>query len=120
MRRSLVIVLVLIVLIAGAGCSGPVTPARAVHDFTIEVNNDWGLSFSGSYMVVMPDGSSKSQSVEGAGDVSYKASGSMVSCVFQKQTGDADRLAVTILRDGNVVSSSETTAAYGVVSLATP
>ena len=120
MRRSTIIILLLLALIAGAGCSIRATPAKAVHEFEIQVNVRLGGEFSGNYMVVMSDGSSQSRSVEGAGYASYRVSGSMVSCVFQKQTDDSDIMLVTILRDSAIVSSSDTAAAYGTVSLATP
>lgn len=119
MRRSVAIVLVLLALVASAGCSVAITPTNVVHEFEIQINVRDGGRFSGSYMVVMPNGSSQSRSVEGAGYASYSASGSMVSSAFQKQTDGSAMMLVTILRDGTVVTSSSTTAAYGVVSLAT-
>jgi len=44
--------------------------------------------------------------------------GNIVSVVFQKQT-ESGTLKVEILCGGKVVNSSDTTAAYGVVSVAT-
>lgn len=120
MRRSVIIVLVLLALLVDAGCSIGAAPGRAVHQFEIQVNVRGGGKFSGNYMVVMPDGSSQSRSIEGAGYASYRASGSMVSCVFQKQADDSTMMLVTILRDGTIVASSNTAAAYGMVSVATP
>ena len=87
-------------------------------EFQIKISGTAGLPFSGSYMVVTSGGQSVSKSVDGSVPTQYSVEGMMVSVAFQKQTEDGT-LKVEILREGNVVNSSDTTAAYGVVSVAT-
>ncbi len=87
-------------------------------DFTIRVSGTAGLQFNGSYGVTNSDGSSTSQTVDGTVPTEYQVTGTIVSVVFQKQT-EAGTLKVQIIKDGEVVKEAETTAAYGVVSVAT-
>jgi len=84
----------------------------------IKVSGTTGLQFSGSYMVMTFGGQVTSKSVDGTVPSQYSVAGTMVSAVFQKQT-KSGTLMVEILRNGRVLSSSDTTAAYGVVSVAT-
>jgi hypothetical protein len=72
----------------------------------------------------MSNGQSASESVVGTVPAEYSVTGtnritvSMVSVELQKQTEEGT-LKVEILKDNETVASSETTAAYGVVSVAT-
>jgi len=111
MKKLFLLVLVGIFMLVG--CTGLVE-----SNFTIKVSGTSGLEFSGSYMTVMAGGSSTSKSVEGTVPAEYNVSGSIVSCAFQKQS-EGGTLKVTIIEGGKVVSESETSAAYGVVSAAT-
>jgi hypothetical protein len=107
-----------IVLATGSG-TPVVTPTLSSDtEFQIKVSGTAGLPFSGSYMVVSSGGQSVSKSVDGTVPTQYSVEGMMVSVAFQKQTEDGT-LKVEILRDGQVVKSSDTTAAYGLVSVAT-
>ena len=147
MRRSIIIVLVLLALVASVGCAGttatpneiapvvnaPVVtaPVEDVHDFVIEVAGNKGNKFSGNYMILMADGSSTAHTVEGvvpatynspetdAMFVKYETRGSIVSCFFQQQ-GETGCLIVIVLRDGYEVAQESTNAAYGCVTIATP
>jgi hypothetical protein len=108
-----------------SGGNGPTvsSPSKSVSnifssDYTVKVSGTPGLSFSGSYMVVTASGKSESKSVDGKVPQSYQLSGSIVSVSFQKQS-ESGVLEVQILKDGRVVSASDTSAAYGVVSAAT-
>lgn len=87
--------------------------------FTIKVSGTSGLKFSGSYMTVRAGGASTSKSVEGTVPAEYNLRGIIVSCTFQKQS-EKGNLRVDIFKDGTGVSQSETSAPYGVVSVATP
>jgi len=87
-------------------------------DYTVKVSGTPGLGFSGSYMVVTASGKSESKSVDGKVPQTYQLSGSIVSVSFQKKS-ESGVLEVQILKDGRVVSASDTSAAYGVVSAAT-
>jgi hypothetical protein len=108
---------ILIMLILGAliflltGCDGEST-------FVIRVSGTTGLEFSGNYLVYTSNGQSTSKSVDGTVPTEYTVKGTIVSVVFQKQTEEGT-LKVEILKDNQVIASSETTAAYGVVSVAT-
>lgn len=105
--------LVLVVIFMLVGCTDLVK-----SNFTIRVSGTTALKFSGSYMTVTAGGSSTSKSVEGTVPAEYNVSGSIVSCSFQKQS-EGGNLKVEIIKGGKVVSESETSAAYGVVSAAT-
>jgi hypothetical protein len=94
-------------------------PGTVTSQYEIKVTGDAGMKFSGSYMVVEVGGSSTSKSVEGTVPASYSVAGSMVSVAFQKQSDTGGRLKVAILKGGKVAKESETTAAYGMVTVAT-
>ena len=84
--------------------------------FTIQVRGDDGLEFHGSYMVTVA-GSSQSQSVEGRVPQDYSVSGKIVSVSFQKKA-EQGSLRVALVKNGEVVKSAETSAAYGMVTAA--
>lgn len=109
-----VIVLVIIV-IAIATCNGI---GFRDSTFEIRVSGTEGLEFSGSYMVVTAEGQSTSKSVDGTVPEQYLVSGAIVSVVFQKQSQEGI-LRVEIVKGTEVIASEETTASYGVVSVAT-
>ncbi len=87
-------------------------------DYIIHVKGTEGAKFSGSYMIMRPDGSSTQKSVEGVIPTEFKMRGSLISASFQKQ-GKNGTLIVEIARGGRIVNQSDTNAAYGVVSVAT-
>jgi hypothetical protein len=144
------VVLVLLALVASVGCAktmswpagttgmpgsdspevtAPVVPAEST--FIIQVTGTTGdsdlksltgssnVKFTGGYMVVAADGSSTSQSVEGTVPAQYNVSGTIVSCEFQNQF-QWGALIVTILKNGSWAAEASTSAAYGVVTVATP
>ena len=120
-KKIIIGVVILIVIIAVAsslagGSSG--VPLFSTSTYTIQVTGTSGVQFSGSYMVTDSSGGSNSQSVDGTVPQSYTATGTIISVVFQNQ-GDSGTLTVKILKDSTVVKQSTTTAAYGVVSVAT-
>jgi hypothetical protein len=85
--------------------------------FTIRVTGSSGTTFHGSYMVTHL-GSNESKSVEGRVPAEYVVQGSIVSTMFQKQS-ERGQLNVEILLNGQRVKAGDTTAAYGIVSIAT-
>jgi hypothetical protein len=113
MGRLTKILLVLVVLTVTSACAEFTT-----KDFEIVVTGDGGLSFHGSYMATQPSGESASRSIEGTTPASYRVKGNIVSVVFQKK-GENGLLRVEIRSGGNVIASEYTTAAYGVVQIAT-
>lgn len=98
----------LVFLLAGCGRS---------ETYTVRVSGNAGMAFHGSTMVVAL-GSSQSQSVEGTVPKTYTLTGAIVSVSFQKK-GERGKLEVKIEKGGEVIKSGSTTAAYGVVALAT-
>lgn len=111
---ALLVALCFIVLLVG--CSAP---AMTDTDFTVRVSGTEGLKFNGSYMITTTEGKSESKSVEGTVPAEYTMKGNIVSVTFQKQA-EAGVLKVEILQGDKVVAQSETSAAYGVVTAATP
>ena len=86
-------------------------------DFIIRVSGTDGLPFNGGYSATSPDGNTILQSVEGTVPFEYSLRGSTISCEFKKQSEDGT-LRVEILKNGNVLDKSETSAAYGILSAA--
>ena len=111
--KQLTVCALLIVLITGCGKT-----ALTEAEYTIRIAGTDGLKFSGSYMQVGSSGSSESQSIEGTVPAEYTIKGAIASVVFQKKERNGT-LRVEIVRDGKVVKSAETSAEYGVVSIAT-
>lgn len=87
-------------------------------DYTIKISGTNGLKVSGGYMVIKADGSSTQKTVDMRIPSELQVRGQMVSVSFQKQS-ERGQLVVTILRDGQPVSSTDTDAAYGVAAVAT-
>ena len=122
MRRRIIVIFVLLALVTITGCkttvTAPVTTSTE-SKFDIMVTGTTDTKFTGSYLVLEADGSSTSHSVEGTVPVDYTATGWIVSCVFQNKDAYG-LLGVTIHKNGILVGGSSTSAAYGVVTLATP
>ncbi len=104
--------LLIVGLFACSGCSS----GSAESNFTINVSGTSGLEFSGYYMTVTDGHISTWKLVEGKVPGQYSVSGHIVSCTIRKKT-EKGTLSVQIVKDGKVVSVSETAAAYGSVNL---
>jgi hypothetical protein len=110
MKRLFLLALVATLMLTGhAGMSE--------SDFTVQVTGTPGQTFSDNYMTVTAKGSSTSKSVSGTVPASHYVKGTIVSSVFQKQS-ESGHLKVEICEGGEVISESETTVAYGIVSAA--
>ena len=85
-----------------------VTPKMIIAQIEIESSTSW----SGSI------GSDKEGfwTVEGEGCEIYNVEGTIISCAIQKQTTNG-YLRVSIIKNGDVVKTQQTTAEYGVVSI---
>jgi len=110
MKRIIIIFAVLVCFLAAC------TPSE--KEYTVRVGGDNGLEYAGSYMVLQASGDTSQRSVQGTVPGEYDLTGASVSVSFQKQS-KGGRLVVEILRGGKVIKSSETTADYGIVTIAT-
>jgi hypothetical protein len=92
--------------------------------FNIRISGTNDLEFSGSYLAVMSNGQTDSKSINATIPCEIAIVGidgiavSTVSVEFQKQAEEGT-LKVEILKNDEVIASSETVAPYGVMSLAT-
>jgi hypothetical protein len=109
MKKLIAVILLLAMLsLLFIGCIEPNS------EYTINVTGSDGLEFSGSYMVVSTNGASKYEPVDATVPATYKFMGNVVTIDFQKKvTGGT--LKVEIIKNGNVVNTSETTAEYGII-----
>lgn len=113
---SVTIISLLLVLISG--CMGS---ADSEYHITISGNTP-AVVYSGTYTVVTSSlfsgDNSKSTNVEGWGTKEYTVRGKIVSVTLEKEVKEGT-LSVEILKDGNVVAQSETSDAFGKVSVTT-
>lgn len=86
--------------------------------FKILVGGTPGIPFQGSYMTTQSNGQSTSKSVEGVTPTSFNASGWMISTAFQKKDQSGE-LSVSIQVEDIMLKTENTTAPYGMVSIAT-
>ena len=113
MAKRLGVVLLLAVLV----CASVSACMTLEKEFTIKVTTNPDLPWTGSYMIVTA-GESISRSVNGVGPWEVAVKGTMVSVCFQKSQADGS-LRVQILEGGQIAAESETTAEYGIVTVAT-
>jgi len=114
MAKRLGITLLLAVLV----CASASACVMVNREFTIKVAANPNLPWSGSYLVMTAGGESVSRSVNGIGPWEVVVKGTIVSVFFQKSRTDG-LLRVQILEGGRVAAEAETTAEYGVVTVAT-
>lgn len=91
--------------------------ATGTGKYTIRLSGTDGLKFSGCYLVVEAGGANSSKSVEGTLPKEYEVVGMITSCAFQKQA-EQGLLRVDLIKDSSSIKGDETTAAYGMVSVA--
>ncbi len=113
---SITIISLLLVLISG--CIGS---ADSEYHITISGSVP-AVIYSGTYTVVTSSlfsgDNSKSTDVQGWGTKEYTVKGKVVSVTVEKEVKDGT-LRVEISKDGNVVAQSETSDAFGKVSVTT-
>jgi hypothetical protein len=78
-----------------------------------------GLKFSGHYSIVGTRTLPEPVNAHGVIPMEYRGRGAITLCSFRKLT-ERGSLKVEILKDGKVISESETSIPYGFVSLKTP
>lgn len=96
------------------GCSGGLQEMEA--SYSVKVTGSGNLKFSGHYSFVGTAGVPKPVHVDAVVPVEYKGSGVAAVCVFRKINAEGT-LKVEILRDGKVISVSETAQPFGIISL---
>jgi hypothetical protein len=88
-------------------------------DFAIRVCGTEGLKFSGHYSIVGTKALPEPINAHGVIPMEYRGKGATALCNFRKLTENGS-LKIEILKDGKVLSESETSIPYGSVSLKTP
>jgi hypothetical protein len=88
-------------------------------DFAIRVCGTEGLKFSGHYSIVGTNTLPEPINAQGIIPMEYKRRGTIALCNFRKLTENGS-LKIEILKDGKVLSESETSIPYGCVSIKTP
>jgi hypothetical protein len=111
---SITVIIIVFLAVALSGCAG-----NGDSDFTIRVSGSDGVIFTGGYNVTTSTGNSSSKIIMAdLVPAQIMVRGNNVSVTFQKQYENGT-LKVEILKNGRVVSQSETSDAYGVVEVAT-
>ena len=112
MKRSILYFLLGIIFLFGCG-----EGLKGVEsDYTIKVSGSDQLQVSGHYTIAGTGAIPMPVQVKGTVPVEYKGKGVAAACVFRK-TSAAGTLKVEILKGQAVVSSMETAAPYGIITL---
>ncbi|MEN6320945.1 MAG: hypothetical protein ABFD82_19595 [Syntrophaceae bacterium] len=85
-------------------------------DYLIKVTGSDKLQFSGHYTIAGTGALPKPVQVKGAVPAEYKGKGVAAACVFRK-TSNEGALKVEIIRGQTVVSSSETSSPFGIITM---
>jgi len=111
MKNILVSTMLAVFLLCSCGTSMKDMEAS----YTIRVTGTEALKFSGHYSFAGTDGIPRPVNIDAVVPMEYKGKGMAAVCLFRKKTADGT-LKVDILKDDKVVSTSETTQPFGVVS----
>ena len=112
MKRSIIYLLLGIILLFG--CSEGLKGVES--DYTIKVTGSDKLQISGHYTIAGIGAMPKPIQVTGSVPTEYKGKGVAAVCVFRK-TSTVGTLKVEILKGQEIVSSMETSAPYGIITL---
>jgi hypothetical protein len=85
-------------------------------DYTIKISGADQLPFSGHYTIAGMGALPKPVQITGKGSVEYTGKGLAAACVIRKTTSEGI-LKVEILREKDIVSTAETAAPYGIITL---
>jgi len=110
MKKILLLIISLTFILSGCGVME--------SEFTVKLSGTPGMQVNGAYMVTTPSGASTSKSIEVTLPHEFKAKGNIISVNFQKHS-EKGQLKLEVIKDGKVISKSDTSAAYGIVSAAT-
>jgi hypothetical protein len=112
MKRSVLYFLLGIIFLLG--CSEGLKGVES--DYTIKVTGSDQLQVSGHYTIAGTGSMPRPVQVKGAVPMEYKGNGIAAACVFRKTSAEGT-LKVEILKGQAVVSSMETAAPYGIITL---
>lgn len=107
--KKLVLITILLTFIL-SGCSA----TEPESEFTVRLSGTTGMHVKGAYVLTTPEGTSTSKSAEIILPYELKIKGNILSVTYQKYTEEG-QLSLELLKNGNVVSLKDTSAAYGVV-----
>jgi hypothetical protein len=85
-------------------------------DYTIKISGSDKLQFSGHYTIAGTGAMPKPVEVKGVVPMEYKDKGMAAACVFRKTNADGT-MKVEIIKGQEIVSSSETAAPFGIITL---
>jgi len=112
MKKSKLLFTLIIILMLG--CSEGLKGVES--DYTIKVTGADQLPFSGHYTIAGTGAMPKPVQVTGKGPAEYTGNGLAAACVIRKTTAEGT-LKVEILRGKEVVSTAETAAPYGIITI---
>jgi len=94
---------------SGGGNSGETSTPSSSYAVKVIYEGEWSGSINSG-------GSSRSVDGSGTREIEIDGAPSVISVTAQKQDDSSRKLTVQILKDGDVVTESSTTASYGVVT----
>jgi hypothetical protein len=112
MKRSKLYFILLIILLFG--CSEGLKGVES--DYTIKITGGEQLPFSGHYTIAGTGAMPKPVQITGKAPAEYTGKGLAAACVIRKTTVEGT-LKVEILHGKEVVSTAETAAPYGIITL---
>lgn len=112
MKRSILYFLLTTIFVYGCGDG----LKGMESDYTIKISSAGQLPFSGHYTIAGTDAMPKPVQISGKGSMEYTGKGLAAACVIRKTTSEGT-LKVEILRGKEVVSTSETAAPFGIITL---
>jgi thioredoxin reductase len=112
MKRSILYVLLTVILLFG--CSEGLKGVES--DYTIKVTGADQLPFSGHYTIAGTGAIPKPVQVAGKVPMEFAGKGLAAACVIRKTTVEG-KLKVEILHGKEIVSTAETAAPYGIITL---
>ena len=106
-----------------AGTTTIVTHQPTVQSTIVSTGSSSGVQIKVNYNGVWTGSygdAGSTQSIDGTGSkiITLTNPNNIISCAFQKKDNSQDEMEIEILKDGTVLNSKSTTAAYGVVAVA--
>lgn len=108
MKKLFLLMMLLTLLVSGCG------EPEAQSEFTVKLSGTPGMQIKGAYILTTPDGTSRSTFPEIVLPQEFKIKGTVLSVSYQKTTEEGE-LDLEVLKDGNVVSHSTTSAPLGLI-----